>query len=152
KRGPKGPKGAQGPAGPQGPPGPAGATGQGIPLLYEAPANSAVQVLFNQRGLQIDASGSRAQGTPLTRRPQRAHGVIRAVDVVSGTIVANDNFASNTTVSLTPGGAANNYTLTFLSAAGGIVTALYGVANNGGGGGSTNTIADCLAFGSISVP
>jgi hypothetical protein len=151
-RGAQGPQGTSGAAGPAGPAGPAGATGQGIPLLYEAPANSAVQVLFNQRGLQIEASCSGTKVTTLTGRSKADHGVIRASDVVSGSISKSDDFASNTTINLTPGGVANNYVLTFLSAGGPVVTGIYGTANGGGGGAGTNTIADCLAFGSLSLP
>jgi len=109
-------------------------------------------VLFNARGLQIEAACSAGKVTTLTGRSKADHGVIRATNVVSGSQNANDDFANNTTTTLTPGVLPATFVLTFLSASSQIVTANYSTANNGGGGAGTNTIADCLAFGAISIP
>jgi hypothetical protein len=151
-KGATGAQGAQGATGATGATGPAGPAGQGIPLLFEAAANTSTQVLFNQRGLQVEASCSAAKVTTLQGRSKADHGVIRATNVVSGSQNANDDFANNTTTTLTPGVLPATFVMTFLSASSQIITANYSTANNGGGGAGTNTIADCLAFGSISTP
>jgi hypothetical protein len=85
-------------------------------------------------------------------RSKADHGVIRAVNVVSGGASTSDDFNNNTTVNATPGVLPANFVLTYLSFAGNNITANYATANNGGGGPGTTTIADCLAFGTIVAP
>lgn len=148
-RGLRGPAGPQGPQGPQGPGGSAGAPGAGTPLLFEATANTSSTVLFARDGLRIEGSCSGTKTTTLVARSLSDHAVIRATDVITGAMSSSDNFSTNETLTLTPGGQTNNYVLTFLSAGGATLTANYSIANGGGGGGATNSIADCLAFGQI---
>jgi collagen triple helix repeat protein len=160
-RGPRGPRGFAGKTGPQGPPGaqgaagpagPAGNNAAGTPLLFEATANTANTVLFNKNGLQFEGSCSATKVTTLQARSKADHGVIRAVNVVSGGSSTSDDFSNNTTLNATPGTLPANFVLTYLSFAGNDITANYATANNGGGGAGTNTIADCLAFGTIIAP
>jgi hypothetical protein len=147
--GPTGPAGPAGPQGPQGPPGPsATASTVGIPLLFKAPVNTSSTVLFSGRGMQLEASCSATGVTTLLMRSLADHGVIRAVNVVTGGQSTSDQFNTNNTLSATPGTLPANFVLTFLSAAGQNVTANYATANQAGG----NSIADCLAFGSIVTP
>jgi hypothetical protein len=155
RRGPRGFAGKIGPQGAQGPqgvPGPAGNNAAGIPLLFEAAANTANTVLFNRSGLQFEGSCSAGKVTTLVARSKADHGVIRAVNVVSGGSTTSDDFNTNTTLNITPGTLPANFVLTYLSAAGNDITANYATANNGGGGAGTTTIADCLAFGTIVAP
>lgn len=152
KTGPQGPQGPQGLQGAQGVPGPAGNNAAGIPLLFEASANTANTVLFSKNGLQFEGSCSATKITTLVARSKADHGVIRAVNVVSGGSTTSDDFNNNTTVNITPGTLPANFVLTFLSFAGNNITANYATANNGGGGPGTTTIADCLAFGTIVAP
>lgn len=149
KTGPKGPQGAQGVPGPAGP---AGNNAAGTPLLFEAAANTANTILFNRSGLQFEGSCSATKVTTLVARSRADHGVIRAVNVVTGGSTTSDDFSNNTTVNATPGTLPANFVLTYLSFAGNNITANYATANNGGGGAGTNTIADCLAFGTIVAP
>jgi hypothetical protein len=157
-RGPRGPRGFTGPRGPRGftglrgQQGPAGKDATGIPLLFEASANTANTVLFNKNGLQFEGSCSAGKVTTLVARSKADHGVIRAVNVVTGTRSTSDDFNNNITLDATPGTLPANFVLTYLSFAGNNITANYATANNGGGGAGTTTIADCLAFGTIVAP
>src|ERR1019366_8237596 len=144
--------GSQGVQGVQGVQGPAGSSAAGIPLLFEASANTANTALFNKNGLQFEGSCSAGKVTTLVARSKADHGVIRAVNVVSGGSTTSDDFSTNTTLNITPGTLPANFVLTYLSAAGNDITANYATANNGGGGAGTTTIADCLAFGTIVAP
>ena len=160
-RGPRGPRGfrgfagqtgSQGVQGVQGVQGPAGSSAAGIPLLFEASANTANTVLFNKNGLQFEGSCSATKITTLVARSKADHGVIRAVNVVTGGETTSDDFDNNVTVNITPGTLPANWVLTFLSFAGNNITANYATANGGGGGAGTTSIADCLAFGTIVAP
>jgi hypothetical protein len=157
-RGPRGPRGFVGKTGPQGaqgaagPAGPAGNNAAGVPLLFEASANTANTILFNKSGLQFEGSCSATKVTTLVARSKADHGVIRAVNVVTGGSTTSDDFSNNTTLNATPGTLPANFVLTYLSFAGNNITANYATADNGGGGAGTNTIADCLAFGTIIAP
>jgi len=101
-RGPRGPRGFTGPrgprgfTGPQGPQGPAGKDATGIPLLFEASANTANTVLFNKNGLQFEGSCSAGKVTTLVARSKADHAVIRAVNVVSGGASTSDDFTTTT--------------------------------------------------------
>jgi hypothetical protein len=151
-RGPRGFRGFRGFTGQRGPQGPAGNNAAGVPLLFEASANTANTVLFNMNGLQFEASCSAGKVTTLVARSKADHGVIRAVNVVTGGQSTSDDFNNNATVNATPGTLPANFVLTYLSFAGKNITANYATANNGGGGAGTTTIADCLAFGTIVAP
>jgi hypothetical protein len=136
----------------QGVQGPAGSSAAGIPLLFEVSANTANTVLFNKNGLQFEGSCSATKITTLVARSKADHGVIRAVNVVTGGETTSDDFDNNVTVNITPGTLPANWVLTFLSFAGNNITANYATANGGGGGAGTTSIADCLAFGTIVAP
>jgi hypothetical protein len=74
--------------------------------------------------------------------------VVRATDVVSGAITRTNSTAINQELPLTPGGAENNYVLTYLSGNGtNIITANYGLAN----GGMTLVNVSCAVFGTLQV-
>ncbi|MGI8714644.1 MAG: collagen-like triple helix repeat-containing protein [Solirubrobacteraceae bacterium] len=152
KTGAPGPQGSTGAQGAQGMTGPAGNNAAGVPLLFEAAANTANTILFSKNGLQFEGSCSATKITTLVARSKADHGVIRAVNVVSGGLTTSDDFNNNTTVNITPGTLPANFVLTYLSFAGNNITANYATTNNGGGGAGTNTIADCLAFGTIVAP
>jgi hypothetical protein len=102
--------------------------------------------------MELDASCSPTKQTTLTVRSLADHGVIRVVNVVSGALSTTDQFNINQTVSATPGTlpVQDNFVLTYLSAAGENVTANYATAN--GNIATPNSIADCLAFGSLVTP
>lgn len=146
KRGPRGPRGPRGAAGLNGAPGPAGANGVGIPLIFKAQNPTFSTKVFEGAGLLINASCN--PSTSLTGVSEVAGSVIRATDVVSGSIVTTNSSLVNSQFTLTPGGAENNYVLTYLSGDGhGIVTSNYGIAN---GGMSLVNVA-CAAFGTIQL-
>jgi len=129
-----------------GAPGPAGANGVGIPLIFKAQNPTFSTRVFEGAGLLINASCN--PSTSLTGVSEVAGSVIRATDVVSGSIVKTNSSLVNDQFTLTPGGAENNYVLTYLSGDGhGIVTSNYGIAN---GGMSLVNVA-CAAFGTIQV-
>jgi hypothetical protein len=146
--GAKGVAGATGATGSQGPQGNPGQDATGIPLLFEAPVNTSSTVIFSGRGMRIEASCSATGVTTLLVRSLSDHGVIRAVNVVTGGQSTTDQFNTNNTINATPGALPANFVLTYLSATGQNVTANYATANQPGG----NSIADCLAFGSIVTP
>lgn len=146
RRGPRGPRGPQGARGLNGAPGPPGANGVGIPLIFKAQNPTFSTRVFEGAGLLINASCN--PSTSLTGVSEVAGSVIRATDVVSGSIVKTNSSLVNDQFTLTPGGAENNYVLTYLSGDGhGIVTSNYGIAN---GGMSLVNVA-CAAFGTIQV-
>lgn len=139
-------RGRRGPRGRTGPQGPAGQNGVAIPLIFKAQNPTFSTKVFEGSGLLINASCNPA--TSLTGVSEVAGSVIRATDVVSGAIVKTNSTNVNDQFTLTPGGAENNYVLTYLSGDGhGIVTSDYGIAN---GGMSLVNVA-CAAFGTIQV-
>lgn len=146
KRGKRGPAGAQGPAGavgPQGAPGPAGVS---IPLIFRAQSPMSNTPIFRWAGLLVNASCNPT--TELTGVSELNGSVVRATDVVSGAITQDNSTTINQKLSLTPGGAENNYVLTYLAGDGtNIITANYGLAN---GGLSLVNVA-CVVFGTVHV-
>ncbi len=157
KRGPRGKRGKpgkRGPAGPQGPPGPAGPGGTPgavptAPLVFKAPANTANTILLDRSNLRVEASCLPAAGgtTALTGRSLADNAVVRATAVASGGSSVSNDFDANATVDLLPGGATENYSLTYLSAAGGVVTANYSNVNKVGG----SQLGDCVIFGTFTL-
>jgi hypothetical protein len=146
RRGPRGIRGKAGPAGPGGPAGPPGPSGVAAPLIFKAQSPTSNTAIFQGAGLLINASCNPA--TELTGVSEVAGSIIRATDVVSGSIAASNSSVVNQKFTLTPGGAENNYVLTYLAGNGSsIVTANYGLAN---GGMSLVNVA-CAVFGTIST-
>lgn len=147
RRGATGPKGATGPAGPQGPP---GLSGVAAPLIFKAQNPTANTRIFESSGLLINASCNSTPGpaTELTGVSEVAGSIVRATDVVSGAIFKTNSTLVNQKFSLTPGGADNNYVLTYLAGNGSsIITANYGLAN----GGMSLVNVECAVFGTIST-
>jgi hypothetical protein len=143
KRGRRGPRGFSGPAGPAGPPGPAGVA---APLIFKAQSPTSNTRIFQKSGLLINASCNPT--TELTGVSEVNGSIIRATDVVSGAITKSNSLVVNQKFTLTPGGAENNYVLTYLAGNGSsIITADYGLAN---GGMSLVNVA-CAVFGTIST-
>jgi hypothetical protein len=181
KRGPRGRTGKTGPPGPQGAPGAngapgaagtpgaagaqgaPGAAGAAIPLLYESSApNLTSTSIFNQHGLQIQATCTGSQTTAQTvlqGRALAANGIVRVTDVVSGNNFNLNNTSSNGLINMTPGvtGAFGNLDFVFLAGDGQtIITGLYGVGNgNGASPANAATITlggvDCAVFGTINI-
>lgn len=143
KRGKRGPRGRIGPAGPQGPPGPAGVA---IPLIFKAQSPTFNTKIYQGAGLLINASCNPT--TSLTGISEVNGSIVRATDVVSGSIYTDNSTEVNDKIVLTPGGAENNYVLTYLSGNGSsIITANYGLAN---GGMSLVNVA-CAVFGTVNT-
>jgi len=118
----------------------------GIPLLFKAQNPTFSTKVFEGAGLLINASCNPT--TSLIGVSEVAGSVIRATDVVSGSIVKSNSTAVNQQFTLTPGGAENNYVLTYLSGDGhGIVTSDYGIAN----GGLALVNVACAAFGTVQL-
>jgi hypothetical protein len=141
--GPAGPQGGQGPSGSQGPQGPAGVA---IPLIFEAQNPTSATRIFEWGGLLINASCS--PSTSLTGVSEIEGSLIRATDVVSGAITITNDTKLNELLPLTPGGAENNYVLTYLGGNGSsIVTANYALAN----GGMRLVNVSCAVFGTIQI-
>ncbi len=146
--GPSGPTGAQGPAGPAGPPGPAGANGVAIPLIFRGQIPTQNTPILNFAGLLVNASCGAGPATSLTGVSEISGSILRATDVVSGAIEASNSTFVNQSFSLTPGGAQNNYLLSYLAGNGStILTANYGIAN----GGMSLINVSCAVFGTVQV-
>lgn len=146
KRGPRGPRGPGGPPGLPGPAGAPGANGAGIPLIFKAQSPTSNTRIFEGAGLLINASCNSGPATSLTGVSEVNGSVLRATDVVSGAIVKVNSTTINQQFTLTPGGAENNYVLTYLSGNGSnIITADYGIAN----GGMSLVNVSCAVFGTI---
>ena len=144
KRGRRGRRGARGLPGPVGPPGPPGPSGIAIPLLFKAQNPTSSTRIFDGSGLLINAACN--PKTLLEGVSGVTGSVLRATDVVSGSIVKSNNTKVNDKFTLTPGGAENNYVLTYLSGDGrSIITSNYGIAN----GGLALVDVACAAFGTI---
>ena len=146
KRGARGLRGAQGSQGPQGPP---GANGVGIPLIFRGQIPTQNTKIFESAGLLINAScGPTTATTSLTGVSELAGSILRATDVVSGLISKSNSTLVNQQFSLTPGGAENNYVLTYLAGNGSnIITANYGIAN----GGLSLVNVSCAVFGTLQL-
>lgn len=149
KQGQAGPQGAQGPQGVAGPAGPAGAPGFGIPLIFRGQIPTQNTPIFNVSGLLINAScGPTGAKTALTGVSIVAGSILRATDVVSGASERSNSTVVNQNFDLTPGGAENNYVLTYLAGNGSsILTANYGIAN----GGMSLVNVSCAVFGTVQV-
>jgi hypothetical protein len=152
--GPQGPTGATGPAGPAGPAGKAGAPGKpglagvAIPLIFRGQIPTQHTPILNLAGLLINASCSESSVTSLTGVSEVAGSIVRATDVVSGSIEASNSTLVNQRFNLTPGELQNNYILTYLAGDGSsIVTANYGIAN----GGMSLVNVSCAVFGTVQV-
>ncbi|HEY3970691.1 MAG TPA: hypothetical protein VGL79_04765 [Solirubrobacteraceae bacterium] len=86
--------------------------------------------------------------TSLTAVSELEGSLIRATDVVSGASTITNNTKLNETFTLTPGGAENNYELTYLGGNGSsIITADYGLAN----GGMRLINVSCAVFGTVQI-
>jgi hypothetical protein len=149
KRGKRGKRGTRGPAGPAGAPGPQGAPGPAgvsVPLIFKAQSPTPSTPIYESSGLLINASCNPI--TELTGVSEVSGSIVRATDVVSGSIFKTNSTVVNEKFTLTPGGAENNYVLTYLAGNGSsIITANYGLAN---GGMSLVNVA-CAVFGTIST-
>lgn len=147
KRGKQGQRGPSGPAGPAGPPGAPGPAGISIPLLFKAQSPTPSTPIFAAAGLLINGACS-GSNTELTGVSQLNGSIFRATDVVTGAAERDNAMAVNQKILLTPGGAENNYVLTYLAGDGrSIITSNYGIAN---GGMELFNVA-CAAFGTIQV-
>lgn len=148
KKGAPGAQGAQGAAGPAGPAGPAGAGGVTIPLIFRGQIPTQNTPILNLAGLLVNASCGAGPATSLTGISEIPGSIMRATDVVSGAIEASNSTVANQGFSLTPGGAQNNYVLTYLAGNGStIMTANYGIAN----GGMSLINVSCAVFGTVLV-
>jgi hypothetical protein len=145
--GPQGQQGPVGPAGAAGPPGPAGVNGISIPLIFRGQIPTQNTPILNLAGLLVNAScGPTEAATSLTGVSEIAGSILRATDVVSGAISWSNSTFVNERFSLTPGGAQNNYVLTYLAGNGStIMTADYGIAN----GGMSLVNVSCAVFGTV---
>ena len=124
--------------------GPQGQAGVAAPLIFKAQNPTFNTKIFEGGGLLINASCNPL--TSLTGVSEVAGSLIRATDVVSGSIVKSNSTFVNDQFNLTPGGAENNYVLTYLGGNGSsIVTANYGLAN----GGMSLVNVSCAVFGTI---
>lgn len=146
EQGPTGPQGAAGPAGTPGPVGPPGPAGVAAPLIFRAQSPTFNTPIYEGSGLLINASCN--PKTELTGVSEIAGSIVRATDVVSGSITKTNSTSVNQKFTLTPGGAENNYVLTYLSGNGSsIITANYGLAN--GGISLVNVV--CAVFGTVNT-
>jgi hypothetical protein len=147
--GPQGPAGPAGQPGPAGPPGPQGASGVTIPLIFRGQIPTQNTPILNLAGLLINAScGPSEAATSLTGVSEIPGSVLRATDVVSGSIQGSNSTVVNERFSLTPGGLQNNYVLTYLAGNGStILTANYGIAN----GGMSLVNVSCAVFGTVQL-
>jgi hypothetical protein len=144
--GPTGPTGAQGPAGPAGPAGFNGSNAASIPLIFRGQIPTQNTPILNAAGLLVNASCGAGPATSLTGVSEIQGSILRATDVVSGAIEASNSTFVNQGFSLTPGGAQNNYVLTYLAGNGStILTADYGIAN----GGMSLVNVSCAVFGTV---
>lgn len=146
KGGPSGPTGPTGPAGPAGPP---GLNGVSIPLIFRGQVPTGSTRIFEAFGLLVNAScGPTEPTTALTGVSAVPGSIVRATDVVSGAISKTNSTLLNQQFTLTPGGAENNYVLTYLAGNGSsIITAEYGIAN----GGMSLVNVSCAVFGTVHV-
>lgn len=141
-----GPAGPQGPAGPAGPAGAPGVSGYSIPLIFRGQIPTQNTPILNLAGLLVNASCGSGPATSLTGVSIIPGSILRATDVVSGAIESTNSSFANQGFNLTPGGAQNNYVLTYLAGNGStIMTANYGIAN----GGMSLINVQCAVFGSV---
>ena len=149
KKGARGATGAPGAAGPAGPAGAPGANGVAIPLIFRGQIPTQNTPILNLAGLLINAScGPTEAATSLTGVSVIAGSILRATDVVTGAIESSNSTVVNQRFSLTPGGAQNNYVLSYLAGNGStILTADYGIAN----GGMTLVNVSCAVFGTVQL-
>ena len=140
--------GAQGPAGPAGAPGIPGANGVAIPLIFRGQIPTQNTPILNLAGLLVNASCGAGPATSLTGISEVSGSILRATDVVTGALEGSNSTSINQGFSLTPGGAQNNYLLTYLAGNGSsIITANYGIAN----GGMSLINVSCAVFGTVQV-
>lgn len=146
-QGPSGPAGPAGAQGAQGPAGPPGANGISIPLIFRGQIPTQNTPILNLAGLLINAScGPTTATTSLTGVSEISGSILRATDVVSGAITRSNSTLVNDRFGLTPGGAENNYVLTYLAGNGStILTADYGIAN----GHMSLVNVSCAVFGTV---
>jgi hypothetical protein len=134
--------------GPRGPAGSPGANGVSIPLIFRGQIPAQNTPILNIAGLLVNASCGAGPATSLTGVSEVAGSILRATDVVSGSIEGSNSTFVNQGFNLTPGGAQNNYVLTYLAGNGStILTSNYGIAN----GGMSLVNVSCAVFGTVQV-